>query len=71
MKHLKAIAAVPEYVFNGTWRITPEGAITIPMINDWDNGDLCQRADARNILSLFLNHTSVDPGSADRRLTRR
>jgi len=40
----KAVAAVPEYVFSGAWSITPEGAITIPKIDDWANGDLGQRA---------------------------
>jgi len=34
----------PHYVFNGTWAISPEGDITIPRLNDWDNGDLGQRA---------------------------
>ena len=40
----KAVAAAPEYVFSGAWSISPEGAITIPPINDWANGDLGQRA---------------------------
>ncbi|MGQ9575946.1 MAG: malectin domain-containing carbohydrate-binding protein [Thermoguttaceae bacterium] len=39
-----AAAAVPHYVFNGHWKITPEGTITPVPINDWDNGDLGQRA---------------------------
>ncbi len=37
-------SAAPHYVFNGTWAISPEGEITIPKLNDWDNGDLGQRA---------------------------
>ncbi len=40
----KAPAAVPEYVFNGHWNISPEGVISIPELRDWDNGDLGQRA---------------------------
>jgi hypothetical protein len=40
----RAAAAAPEYVFNGSWRIAPDGAITIPPLNDWGNGDLGQRA---------------------------
>jgi hypothetical protein len=40
----KAPVAAPEYVFNGTWKITPDGMITIPDQQSWDNGDLCQRA---------------------------
>ncbi len=40
----KSPLAAPEYVFNGTWSISPEGDITIPNLRDWDNGDLGQRA---------------------------
>jgi hypothetical protein len=40
----KAVAAAPEYVFNGAWKIAPDGKITIPEIRDWANGDLGQRA---------------------------
>lgn len=40
----KAPVAVPEYLFNGHWSISPEGVITIPELRDWDNGDLGQRA---------------------------
>ena len=39
----KAPVAVPEYLFNGHWNISPEGVITIPELRDWDNGDLGQR----------------------------
>lgn len=40
----KAPAALPEFVYNGRWQITPEGTIAIPELKDWDNGDLGQRA---------------------------
>jgi len=42
----KAPAPAPEYIYNGNWQITPEGAITIPPEKDWSNGDLGQRAAA-------------------------
>lgn len=38
------IAPAPHYVFSGAWRIDGEGAISIPELSDWDNGDLGQRA---------------------------
>lgn len=40
----KAAAALPEFIFSGAWSITREGTITVPRINDWDNGDYGQRA---------------------------
>ncbi len=40
----KAVAALPEYVFSGAWKITADGTITIPSITDWMDGDLGQRA---------------------------
>ncbi len=40
----RAVAALPEYLFSGAWRIAPDGAITIPKIGDWENGDQGQRA---------------------------
>lgn len=40
----RAAAAAPEYIFSGAWKISPEGAITVPPIGDWANGDLGQRA---------------------------
>ncbi|MBI5091112.1 MAG: hypothetical protein HZB26_01570 [Candidatus Hydrogenedentes bacterium] len=40
----KSQMPAPEYVFNGTWRISPAGDIEIPDLRDWDNGDLGQRA---------------------------
>ena len=39
-----AAAAAPHFVFNGHWKIAPDGTITPVPINDWDNGDLGQRA---------------------------
>ncbi|MCX7428630.1 MAG: malectin domain-containing carbohydrate-binding protein [Planctomycetia bacterium] len=39
-----AASAAPHYVFNGHWEISPDGIITPQPINDWDNGDLGQRA---------------------------
>ncbi len=33
----------PHYVFNGHWQIAPNGQISIPELNDWDNGDLGER----------------------------
>jgi len=38
-----SIVPAPHYVFSGAWNIAPDGAITIPPINDWANGDLGQR----------------------------
>ena len=38
------VPPTPEFVFNGTWRIAPDGAITVPPLRDWDNGDWGQRA---------------------------
>ena len=40
----QAASVVPHYVFNGHWKITTDGTITAVPINDWDNGDLGQRA---------------------------
>jgi Malectin domain len=39
-----AVAVVPQYVLNGTWRITPDGTITIPPLSNWNNNDLAQMA---------------------------
>ncbi|MFN0170017.1 MAG: malectin domain-containing carbohydrate-binding protein [Bryobacteraceae bacterium] len=41
----------PEYVFNTRWKIAPDGAITIPPMDDWTNGDFAQNA-ARTISAL-------------------
>ncbi len=40
----KAPFPAPGYMYNGHWRITPDGTIQIPPLSDWDNGDLGQRA---------------------------
>lgn len=40
----RAVAAVPEYFFSGAWKIAENGAISVPPIDDWANGDLGQRA---------------------------
>ncbi|MEI6916678.1 MAG: hypothetical protein WCL39_16200, partial [Armatimonadota bacterium] len=33
-----------EYMFSSAWKISPDGKITVPAINDWMNGDLGQRS---------------------------
>ncbi len=40
----KSLSPAPEFVWSGAWKITPQGEISIPPINDWANGDLGQRA---------------------------
>lgn len=40
----QAPSPVPHYVFNGHWQISDAGEITPIPINNWDNGDLGQRA---------------------------
>ena len=40
----RAVMAAPEYLYNGKWKITPQGQITVLPENDWNNGDLVQRA---------------------------
>ncbi len=40
----KCVAPGPHFIFNGHWRIAPDGKISVPPCNDWDNGDLGQRA---------------------------
>jgi len=59
----KAVAAAPEYVFNGAWKIAPDGKITIPEIRDWANGDLGQRA--AYVLSALVDYYrySSDPAA--------
>lgn len=59
----KSVMPAPEYVFNGTWRISPEGQIDIPDLRDWDNGDLGQRA--AYILAGFVDYYrySGDPAA--------
>ncbi|MBX7259722.1 MAG: hypothetical protein K1Y02_25425, partial [Candidatus Hydrogenedentes bacterium] len=53
----------PEFVFNGTWRIAPDGTITVPPLRDWDNGDWGQRS--AYTLSGFVDYYrySGDPAA--------
>ena len=42
----RAVAVAPEYAFNSTWRIAPDGTITVPPMKDWtcgDRGQMCAR----------------------------
>ena len=39
-----SVTPAPEFVYNGTWSIAPEGKITVVKEKDWANGDLGQRA---------------------------
>jgi len=39
-----AVAAYPDYVFSGHWRITSNGVIVPQIPSEWDNGDLGQRS---------------------------
>jgi len=60
----KALAAGPHFVFNGHWRIAPDGTITVPeKPRDWDNGDLGQRA--AYLLSALVDYYrySGDPAA--------
>lgn len=58
-----ALSAAPHYVFNGHWKIASDGAITPVPINDWDNGDLGQRA--AYVLSAMVDYYrySGDPAA--------
>ena len=38
-----SVTPAPEFVYNGTWSIAPEGKITVVKEKDWANGDLGQR----------------------------
>lgn len=40
----RAVLPAPEYVYNGTWSIDPQGQIKVPEEKDWANGDVGQRA---------------------------
>lgn len=40
----RAIAALPEYMFNGTWSISSIGAITPLPLSNWNCGDLAAQA---------------------------
>ena len=39
----KGCPQVPEFILSGSWNISPEGAISVPPIDDWANGDMGQR----------------------------
>jgi hypothetical protein len=47
----KAPSTAPEYAFNNTWRISPQGAISIPPLNNWNSAGRGQGS-ARVILAL-------------------
>jgi hypothetical protein len=59
----KCVAPGPHFIFNGQWRIAADGAISVPGCNDWDNGDLGQRA--AYILSSLVEYYrySGDPAA--------
>ena len=59
----KALAAAPEYIYNGQWRITTDGAISVPEQKDWDNGDLGQRAAFAIVGWLNYYRYSSDPAA--------
>ena len=50
----QAVSAAPHYIFNGHWQISQQGAIKPLPINDWDNGDLGQRA--AYVLSALVDY---------------
>ena len=51
----------PHYIFNGVWKIDPDGTIHInPALSDWDNGDIGQRS-----LSLLLSQIDYYRYSGD------
>jgi len=50
----RAVATVPEYMLSGAWTIAGDGAIRVPPISDWANGDLGQRA--AYVLSALVDH---------------
>ena len=40
-----AVMPAPHFVFNGSWAIKTDGAISVnPKVPDWDNGDVGQRS---------------------------
>lgn len=50
----QSVAPAPHYVFSGHWKIAPEGTITPLATNDWDTGDLGQRA--AYVLSALVDY---------------
>jgi hypothetical protein len=38
----RAAGVAPEYAWNSTWRISPDGTITVPAMDDWTCGDRAQ-----------------------------
>ncbi len=60
----RAAMPAPEFVYNGSWSITDEGAITVPPpSNQWDNGDVGQRGAC--VIWALRNHYaySGDPSA--------
>jgi hypothetical protein len=59
----RAAGIAPEYAFNNTWRITPEGAISIPKLENWLSGGRGQ-ASARVIMGWIEYYRySADPAA--------
>jgi malectin (di-glucose binding ER protein) len=59
----RAAGIAPEYAFNNTWRITPEGVISIPKLENWLSGGRGQ-ACARVIMGLIEYYRySADPAA--------
>lgn len=50
----QSVAPAPHYVFSGHWKIAPDGTITPLATNDWDTGDLGQRA--AYVLSALVDY---------------
>jgi hypothetical protein len=59
----RAVLPAPDYVYDGTWQIDPDGKITVVPERDWANGDLGQRA--AYILGSMINYYaySGDPAA--------
>src|SRR5665213_220731 len=59
----RAVGIAPEYAFNSTWRIAPDGAITAPEMNDWKCGDRSQMC-ARDLFAWIEYYRySGDPAA--------
>ncbi len=50
----QSVAPAPHYVFSGHWKIAADGTITPLATNDWDTGDLGQRA--AYVLSALVDY---------------